>query len=439
MKRLCLVLVIGFITFTNVFGSEPNNISVREVTGQGRNKDEAVKNGLYTAVSQVRGIKVGSGSYEFGYFGAGADVNNTKANSKRVEFDAVSVETSGTAYTTEIGGMVKSYEILEENTLADGSYKVKMKVWVYGIDSADKSKRLKVAIMPFKAMSDVYSFCTLQVPGENLSAILSQKIAVGLVESNKFSVLDRESIIDFVREKHLLIAFDSPLSEQAKLAETLGADYLLTGTIAEAKLERKDKYVEAIGNTVYKYRARFVFNYRLINGPTKQIVIAGVAERYLENEEIRGLTHEWNPADWDFTEIRDGMVTIIAKNITNTIVDRIFPIRIGSADANEVIIDQGSSRIAEGMLLDVFSQGKEVFDSDTKESIGKVENLVATLKITKVSQNISFGQVVAGDIGKITKGLVCRIKDTGGNYDTGMKAGVIRTEGGGVVLPFDKK
>lgn len=447
MRKLYFVLSLGFFALATAFGNEPNsepnkepnNVSVHEVTGQGRNKNEAIKDGLYIAVSQARGIKVGSGSYEFGYFGADVDVNNTQKNSKKIDFDAVSVETSGTAYTTEIGGMVKTYKILEENKLNDGSCSVKLKVWVYGLGSQGESKRLKIAIMPFKAMTNIYYFSDLQVPAEVLSAILSQKVTVALVETNKFNVLDRESIIDFARENNLLLTLDSPLSEQAKLAETSGADYLLIGTISEAKLERKEESLAATGQTVYKHIARFVFNYRLVASTTKQIIFAGVAERYLENEEIRSLSHEWNPENWDSAEIRDGIAAIIANDVAKTILGRLYPIRVASVEGNQVVIDQGGDKIREGMLLDILSQGKEIFDYDTKESLGNIEDLVATVKITKVSQSISFGEVVDGDISKITKGFICRIKDVNKNYDTGMRPDVTRSKSGGVILPFDKK
>jgi hypothetical protein len=442
MKKLYFILAVGFFAAANAFGiglnKDPNNVSVQEVTGQGKNKDDAVKNGLYTAVSKARGVKVGSGRYEFGYAGASADVNNTSSG-KKISFDAMSVEASGTTNTTEIGGLVKTYEILEEKKLDDGNIALKMKVWVYNLAPSD-SKRIKIAIMPFKVMADTYKFTDTEVPAEKLSIILSQKVAVAMVETNKFSILDREYVIDFIREQHLLLASDAPLSEQAKLTETLGADYLLVGNISDAKLERKDETLAAAGGqTIQKYTARFVFNYRLIAGTTKQIAFADVVEKYLEQEDIRALSHEWNPEKWDPAEIRDGIVSLVANDVVRKILDHLSPIRVASVEGNQVIIDQGGSKIKEGMLLDVSSEGKELFDPDTKESIGKVEGFVAAIKVTKVSPNFSYCEVVNGDISKIAKGLVCRIRIVEKRNDTGAKPDVIKTKEGGVILPFDKK
>ncbi len=43
--------------------TEPNNAVIREVIGRGRNRDEAVKNALYRAVEQIRGVRVDSSNY----------------------------------------------------------------------------------------------------------------------------------------------------------------------------------------------------------------------------------------------------------------------------------------------------------------------------------------------------------------------------------------
>jgi curli biogenesis system outer membrane secretion channel CsgG len=441
MKRLYLTAAIGFFAAGSLFAGDPNsavaekNVSVYEVTGQGKDKDAAIKNALYIAVSQARGVKVSSGSYEFGYAGASVDVNSA-AGGRKVDFDAVKVATSGTAYTTEIGGLVKTYKILEEKKLGDGSVAVKLKAWVYNLPGG--SKRVKVALMPFKVMADAYNIGPTRVPAEKLSAILSQKIAVAMVGTNKFNVLDREYVVDFAREKHLLLASEAPLSELAKLTETLGADYLLVGNISDVKLEKKEYNLAAAGQTVEKWRARFVFNYRLIAGTTREIILAGVVDKYLENEEIRALSREWNSENWDFAEIRDGIAALVAQDVVSNILDHLYPIKVASVEGNQVIIDQGEGSMKEGMLLDVFSRGKELFDADTKESLGKLESLVATVKITKVAQKISYSEVVEGDKSRIEKGLICRAKSSK-KEEPGARPDIKRTEGGGVILPFDKK
>jgi len=438
MKALSAILVFSLLIAANLYAGDSNDVVVKEVVGQGSNRNEAIKNALYIAVSQVRGVKVDSGSYEFGFSEAGADIDSRQAGKKKIEIDAVSVATSGTAYTTEIAGLVKTYEILEEKKIDDDTYEVKLRATVYNYAARGDVKRIKIALMPVKTLAGNYLFSNLAVPAATVSNLFSQRLAVGLTQTNKFAVLDRENIVDFAREKQMLLSDNTPLAEQAKLAATLGADYLLVGTISEAKLERRDRFLQATGNTITEYKSRFVFNYRLITSSSRQVVFAGVAEKYLENEEIRALSNEWDPAEWDPAEIRDGVIGLAANEVVKTIIDRLYPIRVAAVQEDgTVVLSQGGDKIAEGTLLGVFTEGREIFDSDTKESLGKVENVVATIKINRVEPKMSFAQVVNGDASKISKGLACRIKKTTKQDTAGRKADVVRTKQGGVKLPFD--
>jgi len=438
MKALSAILVFSLLIAANLYAGDSNDVVVKEVVGQGSNRNEAIKNALYIAVSQVRGVKVDSGSYEFGFSEAGADIDSRQAGKKKIEIDAVSVATSGTAYTTEIAGLVKTYEILEEKKIDDDTYEVKLRATVYNYAARGDVKRIKIALMPVKTLAGNYLFSNLAVPAATVSNLFSQRLAVGLTQTNKFAVLDRENIVDFAREKQMLLSDNTPLAEQAKLAATLGADYLLVGTISEAKLERRDRFLQATGNTITEYKSRFVFNYRLITSSSRQVVFAGVAEKYLENEEIRALSNEWDPAEWDPAQIRDGVIGLAANEVVKTIIDRLYPIRVAAIQEDgTVVLSQGGDKIAEGTLLGVFTEGREIFDSDTKESLGKVENVVATIKINRVEPKMSFAQVVDGDASKISKGLACRIKKTTRQDTAGRKADVVRTKQGGVKLPFD--
>jgi hypothetical protein len=439
MRRYAIVVVLGVLMVqTGLFGADMKYVVVREVTGQGGTRENAIKNGLFAAVSQVRGVRVDSKDFEFGFDGAGAGIDSVQAGKTKVEFDSVSVATKGTAYTAEVRGLVKTYEVIEEERVDQDNYRVRLRVTVYDYSGGD-SKRMRVALMPVKMLSGEYFFSGEPVSADNLSALFSQRLAAMLTETNKFAVLDRDSLADFAREKELLLSTDAPLSEQAKLTGTLGADYLLTSSVSEAKLERKDRYLSATGRTVAEYKARFVLNYRLIGSTSREMVFAGTARKYLENEEIRVLADEWDPAEWDAGQIRDAIIDIVVGDVVRGVLEKLYPIRVASvAGAGRVVLNQGGSKISQGMLVDVFGVGRELFDPDTGESLGPIEDIVATLRVTRVAEKLSYASLVEGDVSQISEGMVCRVRQLGRNLGTGMRPDVIRTKQGGVKLPFDK-
>jgi len=86
---------------------------------------------------------------------------------------------------------------------------------------------------------------------------------------------------------------------------------------------------------------------------------------------------------------------------------------------------------------EVIVQGKEIFDADTKESLGQMENRIATIKIVDVMPTMSLAKIVKGDLDKISEGLICRLQKVEMKEPEGAKSRIRRTPEGGVKLPFD--
>lgn len=423
-----------------LFKSDPNDVIVREVVGRGRTRDLAIKDALYRAVEQSRGVRVDSATYDFGFRSSGAGFNTDVTGDRRIEVDSIDLATRGTIYTTDIAGLVKSYDVLEEKQVDEKTYEVRIKASVYDYGVRGQTQRVKIALMPVKTLDGTYHFLNDTLSSDRLSMLFTQQLAVGLTQTNKFAVLDRESIIDFAEERQMLVSFDAPLSEQAKLAETIGADYLLVGTITQAEIEIIERYLEVAKFTSRRYKARFNINYRLVDSATKQVVVASTVERYLEDEQVRNLADEEDPAQWDSQQVRDAFLSLVAGEVIEAIIDRVYPVSIAAAtEKGQIVLNQGGERIVEGMQFDVFAQGEQVVDPDTGESIGSVETHLATLEITRVTHTMSFARVISGDASKLAKGLLCRPRQQKAKQDTGTKPNIIKTQSGGVKLPFDKK
>ena len=293
--------------------------------------------------------------------------------------------------------------------------------------------------MPLRPEEQSYSFINLTMPGDQLADKLSQKITTALTQTNKFAVLDREHIQEYLHEQKVLFN-TAPIEEQARIGQVLGADYMLVGTITEAGLRIKHSTNEAIAGVNFKeYRADFAFDYRVIVASSRQIKFSDSVRLRLETDEVKQLVTKWEPTDLDYKELVDNLVAKAAAEVVNKLSDRLYPPRIASiaADGN-VIIDQGGDRLVTGTLLDVFKADKQITDADTNETIGSTEILIATIRIDKVAPAFAYCSVVSGDASKLAQGLVCRPKLLPAGEPEGMKSNVERTPQGGVKLPFDK-
>ena len=437
MKKVFLSLIIVMV-FCSYALCETKTI-VRETKGQGINRDEAIKSALYQAVGEAKGVKVGSGSYEFGFRSATVGIDK-QGPRKEVEFDAVSVHTEGSALYTDIAGLVKTYEVLDEKKLDDGKYEVTLKVWVYDYVPPDRTDRLRLAVMPARSLMRSYNFGELTMSSTELSRQLSHKLSTAFTQTNKFAVLDREYVFEFAKERDILLSDDSSIEEKAKLGQVLGVDYMLISVISDAKITKKEIYLEAIGQSTTELEADFTLDYRLVVGPTRQLKLLDTIDISLEHSEVKKLVKKWESDDIDYKEITSSLLSKVANQVVETVIDRVYPIRIAIVTADgRIVINQGSQRIREGRLFEVYTEGQEVIDPDTKESLGTTEVLVATIKIDKASQNISYASVVRGDTAKLSEGLICRPKKT--EFKDAVKgtkeAEIDRTDSGGVKLPFD--
>ena len=438
MKKIFLLSIIIMFFCTQGF-CETKTI-VREVKGHGIDRDEAIKSALYQAVGEAKGVKVSSGDYEFGFRSATVGVEK-EGSGKEVEFDAASVHTQGSALRTDIEGLVKTYEVLDEKKLDDGTYEVKLKVWVYDYVPPDKTDRLKIAVMPVRSLRRSYTFGELIMSSTELSRQLSHKLSMALTETNKFAVLDREYVFEFAKERGILLSDDSSIEEKAKLGQVLGVDYILIGVVSEAKITKEVKHLEAVGQSTTELEADFTFDYRLVVGPSRQLKFLDTIDISLENEEVKKLVKKWDADDIDYKEITSNLFSKVANQVVETVIDRVYPIRIAIvAEDGRIVINQGGQRIKEGQIFRVYTEGQEIIDSDTKESLGTTEILVAAIKVDKVSQNISYAGVSEGDLAKLSEGLICRPEEIECKETVrGMKKSDLeRTRKGGVKLPFDK-
>ncbi len=435
MKKVYMLLLVAALVCPKAF-SAPTTI-VRQTKGQGVTREQAIDKALYQAVAQAKGIAVSSGRYDFGFQSAGVGID-TKDTGKSIEFDSVSVQAGGSTRLTDIAGWVKSYEVIDEQKIDDRTYEVTIKAWVYDYEDPEQTNRLKLAVMPIKTLYDSYRFGNYVPSGVEMSLKLSQQLSAGITQTNKFAVLDREYINEFARNRNILISDDSPIEEKARLGQVLGADYMIVGTISNAGLKIKERSSRAIGRPIREYEVDYVFDYRLIVAPTRQVKLADTVNIALEEDQVRVLVKRWRPEGLDYREMVDNLTTRVAKQVIDSIIDRLYPIRIASKQiTGQLIINQGGKRISNGSVLDVYVQGEEIIDVDTKESLGLTESQVATIRIEKVTPTISYARLVKGDLDKISVGLICRLKKAELEMPERGKSRIRRTPQGGVKLPFD--
>lgn len=426
---LCMLLLVSAVSHA---GKE---IQEFNVMGEGATYAAALENALVRGVSQVYGAKIKS-----------RQVHETKVRelSKHIndQFHSageIDIEKRGRIdFKTE--GFVESYEVLSKSINASGLHEVHVLVRIseYKTPGISPHTRRKMAVIPFRTTRSSFSVRAVQVPAEEVSRQLTQRLIAELTQTRRFTVLDRGYEEEFLREKHLILSADVPIEEQMKLGQVLGTDYLLVGTIDGAHIEEKEYTIQVSGESGYEISASFDAEYRILAMATRQIKWAGNVSLSLNQDEIESMISESGT-----DQILQVLIRTVAKQIVNGALDNIYPIRVVQVQPRgTLLLNQGGESLEVGSLLEVFSAGKRVKDPYSGESLGEVETWVGTVEITRVNPKMSYGEILKGDIRGISKGDICRrIKEDRGpgqrSSPERKKSSVKIGEKGGVRLPFD--
>ncbi|MGA2915803.1 MAG: CsgG/HfaB family protein [Sedimentisphaerales bacterium] len=436
MKRTIILLLI--LPFSLQAIAKEKAI-IQEGKGVASTREDAIKKAIFEAVAKAKGINVGSGKYQFDFESASADIER-KPGGKEIGFDAVSIYAEGTSTSTAIRALVKTYEVLEEKKTDPNTWEVKLKVWIYDYQPPDKNERLRIAVLAPTTLSSQYYFGNIKLSDKDIQQEITHILNTKLVETNKFTILDRHYIDKVMQEKGLVLLGDASLEEKAKLGNLLGADYILTSTLNEAYLSANEKYLEAIGQKTYEHEAKFKMDYSLIGAATSQIKFSDSVNLWLQyDKDVRNLVPNWQDDKIDYRLLADELIKTATAPIVDKITGALYPARIAKIFPNNVIIiNKGGKDIYESDIYDVLKEGQELFDYDTKESLGKIEEPVATIKIAKVMQNFSYATVVQGDGSKLSEGMICRKQGQELQKPIEQQSDTQVTPSGGVKMPFDK-
>jgi hypothetical protein len=439
MKKITLVLLIAVFA-GSVMAAQPIATQMRQAKGIGATRDQAVKNALYEAVSQVQGVVVTSGLATSSAAVGSVDITREEVN-KSIEMEAISVRAVDTISTTLAQGLVKSYSVLEESRTADGKYEVLLEAEVFDYQSPQASKKMTLAVTAFEVQQTLYRFGNIKIPAAELAAQFSQRLTTLLNDSGRFDVLDRAFDYEFAEEKAILTSGDTDLEQKARVRQVLGADYLLSGRIRRASIIPESRLLPSTGIYTEEYEADFVGEVRLLVPNTRQVAFSHEYRINLETAEVKWLSDNWASDERDFDQIKDAFLDLAARQIVEDVLNDLFPVRVAAVRDNEIILDQGGERMLPDAVYEVYAQGEKIVDPQTQEVLGQDESRIAALRTTRVLPKFSYAEIVDGNKSGIEVGQICRIHPDSLNLhievEGGMKSNIQRTPAGGVKLPFD--
>ena len=396
---LTLFFVCGFdATFGTAAAAE---VTV-DIQATGANQNEAINNGLVQAIQQVTGVRINrSAIYDL------LQTDQSGSDGAVHKFD----EKLQQNLKSDSNGVIKQYRIVNIDRLQKSEVQVQLLVTIekYTEVGVSSESRRKIAVMPFSDPSGKVT---------QAGTTLQTSLISYIVKTRRFAVLDRSNSEAYFQEMSLITTGQTPLSEQARVAQVLSADYLITGRLQAAQSTLSQQYIPLTGETVSRVTGTpGRVDFSLMEVATRQVKFTGHFDAAGSNE-------------------------VIAEKIGSVIIEAIYPLRvIDASDPTELVINQGGDSVKVGQKFTAFLLGAEQFDPYTKESLGKREKEAAQIEVIRVLPKMSYAKVIKGTLPvTISAEIVLRkpIEASVPKASTSVRATSPSQEPNIVKLPFDR-
>ena len=374
---------IKFLIFLCVFAgflSANTQIVKVEVEGIGESLQSAIDRGLTEAMGRVNGRSIESEILS---------KTTEKLNINNQNEDYLSSSEYQDKIKSKTKGVVDSYNVLSSEKLENNTFKVLLSVAIVKYKPSKSSKRKRIAVLDLKHRGNCCRVGATNINGQAISEELTAAISSYLVQTRKFTVLDRAYESQTNDEQSRLNSPDVPITELAKLGQELVADYVLVGTINNLSLREQTRKLSTVDREIKSVVGNVSIGYRIIDVPTGQIKYSQTFNKSLDGE-IKSIADPVSSAL--------DSVSVISDKIGFNILEAIYPFVVEKIQGKAVVIGTGGDMFKVGDQYRLIQYGEKIIDSYTKESLGRKEKIIGMIEITEVTPKMSYGKVLNSSV-----------------------------------------
>jgi curli biogenesis system outer membrane secretion channel CsgG len=398
INRRQVISVLSFLILLSSPVSAKIQHKVVRATGTGPTINDAINNALSEAIGRVNGKSIETTT----------QLNRVAVSvANKNDLQYFSSDAYKKSINTATKGVVSSYDVVSKRKDSNDKWEIELSVKVAKFVGATGSNRKRIAVMPLWVSKKSFLIENNLIDNRDMGRIFGQNLVSYLVQSRRFTVLDREFIKETLGERKLIVDGNTPVEEMARLGQDLVADYILAGVLEDVNFTTTQVKMQTSNRHITTRSGRFEFSYRIIDVDTRQIVFSDFARFKFKDSDIRRVDSSIGNKN-----VESILCILAAEKVSRKILEAIYPIAIVSVSGNNVILNQGGSGVKAGDRFDVFELGNRIVDPYTKEYIGKEEIFSGTIEITRVNPKQSYARIIKAerDIGRNfqPKKFICR-------------------------------
>ena len=370
MKFFSILIITLFLNINSSFAK----LTTIEVTteGTGTTKQLAILDGLKNAITQVNGAVLGaSTAVSISEVSSTQDQNSSYESSQAFQQNIKSATK----------GVVQGFDVISvtQNPDLGNLFVIEMNVRVAKYKKSKQLKRLRMAVSNFYISKDLSKSKT----ANKFAFDVQDKLIDLLTQTRKFAMLDRQFLKDQQKELNFINSPDVPTEEMARLGNKAGTDYIITGVLKDLKKVTNTKKMQSTGKVFKNTKYTAELNYRIIDIATSQVKFSDTTSISISSGSVKKLRN------------------LVANKTAETILNAIYPIRVIDINKKLLTLGQGGKSVKKNAKYNLVKLGDRMIDPYTKESLGRKEDIVGTVKITNVQSKMSTAKIIKSQIKKI--------------------------------------
>lgn len=280
------------------------------------------------------------------------------------------------------------------------------------IAQSQPQPRLRIAVLDFDYASTGADYWWYSNPNaaQGVSDLLTNK----LVQSGKYTLIERSRIAEILQEQNLATAGRIDPSTAAQVGRVLGADAVVIGSVTRFNLDEEGGSISilGIGGSNRTRTAEVALAARIVNTTTAEIV--SVAESSASAEKGTGgvsisiLGSSSTSANNDnelLSTAAEQAVSDLASKLSSAApqlaaLPQVVPVvdaTVADVSGTTVIINKGSQDgFRTGMRLSIERVDREVTDPETGEVLRRVTTPIGQIELTEVDGGSGVGRIVSG-------------------------------------------
>lgn len=329
--------------------------------GRGATRAQAILDGLANATAQAFGFTLQSSTRQ-SVMSADVMVDQESSSALLETFN----KTIAKQVSTDKARPITGYRVNSAEETANGRWmaNVSIRYATYVRPGAESNRRTVIIASVAK-----------HYPEAVLDAVEQ-----AIVSSRRFDVLTRSHNAVFEREKLFITGPDASRTEVARLSGASGADYVVVIDLQDFIVQNNHREViKMTDEVIVTSKLSGTLRLRVMEFSSRKIKWVGT-QSFAET--LKGRT--------------DITTDVLAKNLSNAarklvagMVETIFPIRVVRRDGNMLVLNRGEGSMTQGEQLSVFVLGEDLRDPQSGESLGRMENHVATGTVVEVKPKYS--------------------------------------------------